>query len=78
VACLCRGRFCTGQCAGCAPGDSFEVALLDDNTGASVLSGDGLTRSDAFLNLQADGAQHAASTLRPKNIRTCVTCLSRK
>ncbi|MBI5889628.1 MAG: tandem-95 repeat protein [Nitrosomonadales bacterium] len=48
-----------------APDDAFEVALLNANTGAPLLGGTGLTRSDAFLNLQADGTQHMAS---------CVTC----
>jgi hypothetical protein len=48
-----------------APDDAFEVALLDANTGRSVLGSNGLTRSDAFLNLQADGTQNAAS---------CITC----
>jgi hypothetical protein len=33
-----------------APDDAFEVALLDANTGASLLGSDGLSRSDAFLN----------------------------
>jgi len=50
-----------------APDDAFEVALLDANTGASLLGGTGLTRSDAFLNLQADGTQNAAN---------CVTCIN--
>jgi hypothetical protein len=49
-----------------APEDAFEVALLDTSTGASVVSGDGLTRTDAFLNLQGDGTQNAAD---------CVTCI---
>jgi hypothetical protein len=49
-----------------APDDAFEVALLDANTGLSVLGNDGLTRTDAFLNLQGDGTQNAAS---------CVTCI---
>ncbi|MDD5058335.1 MAG: matrixin family metalloprotease [Sideroxydans sp.] len=48
-----------------APDDAFEVALLDANTGLSLLGSNGLTRSDAFLNLQADGTQNAAD---------CVTC----
>jgi hypothetical protein len=48
-----------------APDDAFEVALLDANTGASLLGSDGLTRTDAFLNLQADGTQSFAN---------CVTC----
>jgi len=46
-----------------APDDAFEVALLDATTGLSVLGSNGLTRSDAFLNLQADGAEHAASSV---------------
>ncbi len=50
-----------------APDDAFEVALLDANTGASLLGSNGLTRSDAFLNLQADGTQNAAN---------CVTCIN--
>jgi hypothetical protein len=44
-----------------APDDAFEVALLDANTGANLLGGIGLTRSDAFLNLQADGTEHTAA-----------------
>jgi hypothetical protein len=32
------------------PSDAFEVALLDANRGGSLLGGDGLSRSDAFLN----------------------------
>ena len=43
-----------------APDDAFEVALLNANTGASVLGSDGLTRTDAFLNLQADGTERMA------------------
>ncbi|MEQ1526082.1 MAG: matrixin family metalloprotease [Gallionella sp.] len=35
-----------------APDDAFEVVLLDANSGASLLGGNGLTHSDAFLNLQ--------------------------
>ncbi|MBU1775847.1 MAG: tandem-95 repeat protein [Gammaproteobacteria bacterium] len=50
-----------------APDDAFEVALLDANTGASLLSGTGQTRTDAFLNLQADGTQ---------NLANCVTCIN--
>jgi hypothetical protein len=44
-----------------APDDAFEAALLDANTGLSVLGGNGLTRTDSFLNLQADGTQHIRS-----------------
>ncbi len=50
-----------------APEDAFEVALLDATTGTSLLGNDGLTRTDAFLNLQADGAQ---------NLADCVTCIN--
>ena len=50
-----------------APDDAFEVALLDANSGASLLGGTGLTRTDAFLNLQADGTQ---------NVANCVTCIN--
>ena len=46
-----------------APDDAFEVALLDANTGASILGNDGLTRTDAFLNLQADGTEHKAQSV---------------
>ncbi|MFA6921855.1 MAG: Ig-like domain-containing protein, partial [Gallionella sp.] len=57
-----------------APDDAFEVALLDANTGRSVLGSNGLTRSDAFLNLQADGTQNAANcvicTFNPDGSRT--------
>ena len=44
-----------------APDDVFEVALLDANTGASLLGSNGLTRSDAFLNLQADGTERLSA-----------------
>ncbi|MDX8386391.1 MAG: hypothetical protein R8M11_07730, partial [Gallionella sp.] len=44
-----------------APDDAFGVALLDAGTGASLLGGIGLTHSDSFLNLQADGAEHSAT-----------------
>jgi len=44
-----------------APDDTFEVALIDATTGLSLLKGSGLTRSDAFLNLQAEGSEYKAS-----------------
>ncbi len=44
-----------------APDDAFEVALIDANTNQSLLSSDGLTHSDAAINLQADGGQHLAT-----------------
>jgi len=43
------------------PDDTFEVALLDANTGRSLLGGTGLSRNDAFLNLQANGKEYKAS-----------------
>ncbi len=43
------------------PSDAFEVALLDANTGLSLMGGTGLTHNDAILNLQADGTEHKAS-----------------
>ena len=57
-----------------APDDAFEAALLDANSGASLLGGTGLTRNDAFLNLQANGLERAGqgvtSTLNPDGSRT--------
>jgi hypothetical protein len=56
------------------PDDAFEAALLDANSGISLLAGTGLTRNDAFLNLQADGTERAgpgvSSTLNPDGSRT--------
>jgi len=46
-----------------APDDAFEVALIDADTGLSLLGGTGLTRSDALLNLQADGTERLASAV---------------
>ncbi len=43
------------------PSDALEVALLNANTGASLLGNVGLTHTDALLNLQAGGAELAAS-----------------
>ncbi|MBZ0093948.1 MAG: cadherin-like domain-containing protein [Sulfuricella sp.] len=43
------------------PDDAFEVALLDANTGLSLMGTTGLTHNDAILNLQANGAEHKAS-----------------
>ncbi len=57
-----------------APDDAFEAALLDANTGLSLLGGTGLARNDAFLNLQADGTERAGqgvtSTLNADGSRT--------
>ncbi len=43
------------------PDDALDVALLDANSGLSLLGATGLTRSDAFLNRQTDGSEHKAS-----------------
>jgi hypothetical protein len=40
------------------PDDAFEVALLDANSGVSVLGGTGLGHSDAIINRQADGSEY--------------------
>jgi hypothetical protein len=42
--------------SGLSPSDAFEVALLDANTGVSVLGTDGKIRSDAFLNTRREYA----------------------
>jgi hypothetical protein len=42
------------------PEDPFEVAMLDANTGVSLLGSDGLSHTDAFLNLHADGTESLA------------------
>ena len=47
--------------AAAGPDDALEVALLNANTGASLLGNIALTRTDALLNLQANGAELAAS-----------------
>jgi hypothetical protein len=47
--------------SGFGPSDAFEVALLDANTGLSLMGSTGLTHNDAILNLQANGAEHKAS-----------------
>ena len=44
-----------------APDDAFEVALIDANTGLSLLGNLGLSHDDAFYNLQADGTEFKAS-----------------
>lgn len=46
------------------PGDAFEVALLNANTALSVAGSDGLSGSDAILNIQADGTQSQAAGVR--------------
>lgn len=43
------------------PSDAFEVALLNANTGASLTAPIGLTRTDALLNIQANGAELKAT-----------------
>jgi hypothetical protein len=49
------------------PDDAFEVALLNANTGVSLLGSNGLTHSDAFLNLQGESGQ-ARLAFSPKQL----------
>ena len=46
------------------PNDAFEVALLNANTGLTVAGTDGLSRSDAILNIQNDGTENKAASVR--------------
>ena len=59
-----------------APDDAFEVALLDANTGLSLAGALSLTRTDALLNIQANGAELKAtgvtSVINPDGSRTYV------
>ena len=43
------------------PSDAFEMALLNANTGTSLTAPIGLTRTDALLNIQANGAELKAT-----------------
>ena len=45
------------------PGDAFEVALLNRATGASLVGTDGLTSSDAAINIQATGQEALSSSV---------------
>ena len=47
--------------ANTGPDDAFEVALLNANTGASLKGNIGLSRTDALLNLQANGNELKAT-----------------
>ena len=47
--------------SGTGPSDAFEVALLNANTGASLTAPIGLTRTDALLNIQANGSELKAT-----------------
>ena len=46
--------------AGAGIGDAFEMALVDLNSGASLLGPIGLSRTDAAINIQHNGSVHAA------------------
>ena len=52
---------CTQTPSGTSPDDAFEVALLNANTGASLTAPIGLSRTDALLNLQANGNELKAT-----------------
>jgi hypothetical protein len=45
------------------PGDAFEIALLNADTGAMLVGTDGLSNSDALLNIQSDGTESRASSV---------------
>lgn len=45
------------------PDDAFEVGLLDANSGTSLTGTTGLTRNDAFVNLQANGTEFLGSNV---------------
>ncbi len=49
--------------SGWGPSDAFEVALLNANTGEALTGTDGLTQSDALLNIQTDGTEHTATSV---------------
>ncbi len=49
---------------GSGPSDAFEVALNNAVTGAALGGTDGLSQSDALLNIQADGTTSTASGVR--------------
>jgi len=46
------------------PSDAFEVALLDADTGLPAVGIIDLTRTDALLNIQADGTERLAQSVR--------------
>ncbi|MDR2000464.1 MAG: tandem-95 repeat protein, partial [Zoogloeaceae bacterium] len=46
------------------PSDAFEVALLDANTGLPVVGIVNLTNTDSLLNLQTNGTEYLASSVR--------------
>ena len=49
--------------SGSAPPDAFEVSLLDATIGAALGGTDGLSQSDALLNIQTDDITRAASSV---------------
>jgi len=58
--------------AGSGIGDAFEMALLDLNTGRSLLGGIGLSSTDAAINVQSDGQVFAASGITFNGLTTTV------
>jgi hypothetical protein len=49
------------------PDDAFEVALLDANSGVSVLGSTRLSHGDAIINRQADGSEYRADAISVLN-----------
>ena len=60
---IANGLQTNGGTNGTGPADAFEVALIDANTGHSLLGGTGLTHNDAILNLQTDGLAGAGESV---------------
>jgi VCBS repeat-containing protein/YD repeat-containing protein len=58
--------------AGAGIGDAFEMALLDLNTGLSLLGPIGLSSTDAAINVQSDGQVFAASGITFNGLITTV------
>jgi hypothetical protein len=50
--------------SGSGPNDAFEVSLNNVNTGTALVGTDGLSNSDALLNIQADGTTRTASSVQ--------------
>jgi len=80
------GEGANGARGAAQPLDAFQIALLDANTGASLLGGDGQTRSDAFLSTRKGYAGGCpAASQRPfrslqadgsQHMADCVTCIN--
>jgi hypothetical protein len=50
--------------SGSGPNDAFEVSLNNVNTGTALVGTDGLSNSDALLNIQTDGTTRTAASVQ--------------